>query len=421
VTRPQDVPRDPMPEWDADFPERKRRAVAAANRMSDDDLAAHDVPILTHAVLDLHAAHYIVPRFDLKWNQERVLQVPGSLESLTPRPMQIEFNTPMEGAGLVLFRVPNHGIHSGGNNAHPAPSNGDFPAWHASVTLTLHAENNAAWEHFEEYLRLTWEEWEKKLSANVKAANEMIEEHQADLESTISSIIKERRVRVVALRSAAANLSIPLRATAKPTIAVPISARLLTVAQVEQSRASGVPEPALAEGIAGDLIYMITSFGRALERLPKTADRLAGEDEEGIRDILLFILNANYGGLATGETFIGAGKSDILLRWRDKDAFIAECKFWHGESKFKLAIDQLLSYTVWRDTRIALILFIRDRADISAIVNKAIASVKRHERYLSTATTSEADESPEFLLASTSDDRRAIRLTLLTVAIPHSA
>jgi hypothetical protein len=70
------------------------------------------------------------------------------------------------------------------------------------------------------------------------------------------------------------------------------------------------------------------SFTSALERLAETANKLAGENEETIRDLLLFILNSNYQGAATGETFIGHGKSDVLLRWHDRDAFIGECKYW---------------------------------------------------------------------------------------------
>ena len=46
-------------------------------------------------------------------------------------------------------------------------------------------------------------------------------------------------------------------------------------------------------------------FNAAMERLTATANKLAGEDEATIRDLLLFILNAHYQGLATGETLAG--------------------------------------------------------------------------------------------------------------------
>jgi len=47
------------------------------------------------------------------------------------------------------------------------------------------------------------------------------------------------------------------------------------------------------------------------------------------------------------------GKTDILTRVEDRNAFIAECKFWMGEKAFLAALDQLLSYLSWRDTKTA--------------------------------------------------------------------
>ena len=101
-----------------------------------------------------------------------------------------------------------------------------------------------------------------------------------------------------------------------------------------------------------------------MERLPITAQKF---DEEGIRDIALFILNANYQGEAAGEVFNGAGKTDIMLNYRDRNAFIGEIKFWPGPERFSDAVDQLLSYTVWRDTKAALILLIKDVRATTAI------------------------------------------------------
>lgn len=419
MTRAHEVPSEPLPEWEDKFPERKRRAIAAAHGLSEENLADHDTPLLIRVILDEYAATRIVPRFDLKWNKSHEEITPGSPESPTAVPMQIEFNVPLGGASQVLFRVPDRVIHSGGNSGHPTSTDLHFLPWHVSITLTVSSETEDAWASFEEGLRHIWEQFEELLLADIRSANEMIDNHRTDVEAAITPIIKARRVRVVALRSAAANLSIPLQPTPTPSVTLPVKARLLTLAQVERARSSGVPELTLADEIADSLISMITSFSLALERLPKTADKIVGEDEESIRDLLLFILNANYAGLATGETFVGAGKTDILLRWQDKDAFIAECKFWNGESRFKDAIDQLLSYAVWRDTRIALVLFIRDRVDVTAVIGKAIACIRRHERYLSQQSDANSDAS-EFTLASTSDKKRAIRLKLLTVAIPRS-
>ena len=70
-------------------------------------------------------------------------------------------------------------------------------------------------------------------------------------------------------------------------------------------------------------------------------------------------LNGQYHGAATGETFNCKGKTDILIRHQDKNIFVAECKFWEGYEALIKTTNQLLSYTTWRDTKTALIIFSR--------------------------------------------------------------
>lgn len=84
------------------------------------------------------------------------------------------------------------------------------------------------------------------------------------------------------------------------------------------------------------------------ERSPKAFEQMGEED---LRSHFLVQLNGQYEGRATGETFNFQGKTDILIREGDRNVFIAECKFWHGEKQLLETIDQLLSYLSWRDTK----------------------------------------------------------------------
>lgn len=69
---------------------------------------------------------------------------------------------------------------------------------------------------------------------------------------------------------------------------------------------------------------------------------------EVITPHLLATLNTHY-DQATGETFRKIGKTDILIEFDNKAAFIGECKIWHGEKVFQDAIQQVLNYSTWRD------------------------------------------------------------------------
>jgi hypothetical protein len=80
-------------------------------------------------------------------------------------------------------------------------------------------------------------------------------------------------------------------------------------------------------------------------------------------------LNGQYEGKATGETFNGEGKTDVLIRHEGGNIFIAECKFWRGEKAFLETIDQVLSYLSWRDTKAALSISNKNR-DFSSVLAK---------------------------------------------------
>jgi hypothetical protein len=103
-------------------------------------------------------------------------------------------------------------------------------------------------------------------------------------------------------------------------------------------------------------------------------------EEEEIRNLLLVDLNGHYEGAATGETFSASGKTDILLRADGKNVFIAECKFWEGSKALLAAIDQLLGYLTWRDTKAALIIFSKN-ADFSNVLAQIQETIPNHPKF----------------------------------------
>ena len=108
-----------------------------------------------------------------------------------------------------------------------------------------------------------------------------------------------------------------------------------------------------------------------------------GKHEESLRDLIVPSLNSAFiGANSSAETFNRKGKTDIITKAPDNSSiFIAECKVWRGEKVFMEAIDQLLGYVTWRDTRTAIILFVK-KGEISDVIEKARLAMTKHPCYV---------------------------------------
>jgi hypothetical protein len=84
------------------------------------------------------------------------------------------------------------------------------------------------------------------------------------------------------------------------------------------------------------------------------------------------------------------------------------------------ALDQLLSYLVWRDTKAAILLFIRNK-DVTAVIEKAIGKIEEHPNHKrSKANQGDADQY-EFTMHAEGDPEREIHLTLIPFALRPTA
>ena len=116
--------------------------------------------------------------------------------------------------------------------------------------------------------------------------------------------------------------------------------------------------------------------------------------------------------------FNSNGKTDILIREGDRNIFIGECKIWKGPKAISEALDQLLGYLVWRDTKAALLLFIRSGVP-SEVVAKAHAMIQEHPNF-KRAGRNETEERRDFVLHANGDRSREIRLAFLPFVLPAS-
>lgn len=133
------------------------------------------------------------------------------------------------------------------------------------------------------------------------------------------------------------------------------------------------------------ILDLINEVGKQFERLPATYKK---KSEEGLRDDILLQLGPGTGAAATGESFNKSGKTDILIQHEGNNVFVAECKFWDGQKKYLSMIDQLLGYLTWRDSKTALIVFVRNK-EITPVLDTIRECTPNHPNYLSNEGTHE--------------------------------
>ena len=232
---------------------------------------------------------------------------------------------------------------------------------------------------------------------------------------TASQGIKVRREKILRDRDLVENIGYPLRRRqdTPDTYIAPQVKRVITPKLPPASTAPYKPEPALDIQDYEHILSVVSNMVLVMERSPNA---FRGMNEEALRQHFLVQLNGHYEGQATGETFNFEGKTDILIRADGKNIFIAECKFWKGSKAFKESIDQLLSYSTWRDTKTALLVFNRD-AEMSTVLKSIPEVVKDHPKYKSNRDYN-SETGFRYILRHRDDANREIVLTVLVFNIP---
>jgi hypothetical protein len=237
----------------------------------------------------------------------------------------------------------------------------------------------------------------------------------ASLPGTAAAAIDSRRKRLLANQGRLASLGIPVRPRpdAHTSYAAPNIRKKVAPKLPEASSASYSPEPALDNELYDHILKVAQNMTHVMERSPSA---FATADEETLRQHFLVQLNGHFEGQATGETFNAAGKTDILLRSGDRNVFIAECKFWRGPKQYCEAIDQLLSYAAWRDTKTAIFVFNRGTAT-STVLTGVKDTTEAHKNFKRTLNWTH-ESGFRFVLGHPNDTNRELILTLLVFDIP---
>ena len=230
-----------------------------------------------------------------------------------------------------------------------------------------------------------------------------------------SNLIDARREKLLRDRNLVAKIGYPLRrAQDRPsTFITPDVKRRITPRKPAPSSTPFNPEPVLALDDYEHILSVLSNMVTVMEQSPRA---FRGMDEEDLRTHFLVHLNGHYEGQATGETFNYEGKTDILIKADGKNIFIAECKFWRGSAGLTEALDQLLRYTTWRDTKTALLLFNRNK-NMSAVLESVAQTARKHSGFKAEKGI-KSETNFRYVFGHRDDANRKIIVTILVFDVP---
>lgn len=254
----------------------------------------------------------------------------------------------------------------------------------------------------------------KSLADAVQNLRHDVDNHNRSAPQIVKSVIQRKRQLAESTTGAVATLGIPMKRRDKPlTFTVPTKRRESPASRPKVQTEPYKPEPVLDEAEYEHILEVMRSMSLVIERNPAAFATL---DEEAIRTHFLLQLNGHYEGSATGETFNASGKTDILIRVENRNIFIAECKFWRGPKAFAEAVDQLLGYLSWRDTKCALLVFnkTKDSAAVRQKMHEVMGERPEHRRTILYNPNSDS----RYVFVKESDPGREIIITTQLYDLP---
>jgi hypothetical protein len=245
-----------------------------------------------------------------------------------------------------------------------------------------------------------------------------IDAYNSQIRASIQGIFKTRKHKILESRNLLASLGVPLRKRndLSDTFAIPTpqSIKPLIVKPIVTEKGFK-PEPTLDQTTYQEILEIIHSMGKEFEVLPGTYFK---KGEEELRDHFLLYLAPRFRneGSVTGETFSKVGKTDIIYLYENSNVFVAECKFWKGQAQYIETIYQLLSYLTWRDSKAAIIIFVKNK-EISSVLETVKQVTPQHSNYL--GFINEQDTSWfNYRFHINEDPSREVKLAVMLYHIP---
>jgi hypothetical protein len=253
----------------------------------------------------------------------------------------------------------------------------------------------------------------RRLGEAVQNLKRDVDGHNSSAPQSIRIALQKKRQLAESTIGVVVGLGIPIKRRDEPlAFTAPIKRREI-VSKPKSQTEPYKPEPVLSEEEYQHILKVVRGMSLVIERSSSTFSSL---DEETIRTHFLLQLNGHYDGGATGETFNAEGKTDVLIRIENRNIFIAECKFWKGPKAFSEAIDQLLSYLSWRDTKCALLIFnkTKDSLSVRQKMHQVMESRSEHKKTVSFDPNGDA----RYIFVKEAEPGREIIITTQVYDIP---
>lgn len=254
-----------------------------------------------------------------------------------------------------------------------------------------------------------------KIDDYLTSLREDADKLNSNLDSIARQYIEGRRTELLKNRGLFDYLPFKLkeRDTSLRTYTAPKVRRVITPSPPQASSESYKPEPELDQKNYEHILGIIENMAQVMEHSPAAFSDM---DEEALRWHFLVQLNGHYEGQATGETFNYEGKTDILIRSEGKNIFIAECKYWGGANTLIGAINQLLGYSSWRDTKGAVIVFNKNK-NFTKVLDSIKSTTKVHSN-CKRELDQRSETSFRFIFSHRDDPNREMTLTVMAFDVP---
>lgn len=230
----------------------------------------------------------------------------------------------------------------------------------------------------EQALEAEFQQYLNMLRADAEAITRHVEQFNANLPEFAAATVRERQEYIHKHRGFLDSLTISVarrQDAPRQFTAPPIERRPKPAIDTSPPKAPA-SAPKLGE-FFDHILDTTRSMGQTMEQAPGS---YADKDEETLRDQLLLILNSHYQGQTHAEAFNKLGKSDLLIRVGGETLFIAECKWWGGRKALGKALDQLYRYSTWRDSRLALLIFVGSK-DFSRVVATTRETIEQRPEF----------------------------------------